>query len=125
MFTAVMAVLGGLAALVCHTVAGAPGVEAVVWAFALCVVPGWVVLVAERMVRSPKHLLMLVLIGTGVRMAIVLAGALVLLAVRSGLPREPFLCSLLVFYLVSLAWETKALSRALPAPSAASNGSAS
>jgi hypothetical protein len=123
-FTAVMAVLGCVAAAICGSVAGAAGLEAVAWAFGLCVIPGWVVLALQPLARSPLQLLKLVLIGTGVRVAIVAGGAVAVLAWRS-LPRDPFLLALLVLYFASLAWETWVLKSALPQAGGARVGSAS
>lgn len=119
-----MAVLGGGAAAVCGSIADAAGVEAAVWALVLCMVPGWAVLTLESWARSPQHMFKLVLIATGVRVAIVAGGAVALLAVRPWLPRSPFLFSLSVMYLASLAWETWVLKRALPDAGGKTAGSA-
>jgi hypothetical protein len=124
-FTALMVVLGGCAAVVCGSLAGGSGVEAVGWAFGLCVVPGWAVLALEPWVRSPTQAVKFVLIGTAIRVAVVAAGAMALLAWRPDLPREMFLFALLVLYLASLAWETKTLTRAMAMHSGTTVGSAS
>ena len=112
-FTVLMLVLGGGAAVVCGGLAGLAGVEAAAWAFGLCTVPGWAILALEPLVRSPRHAVKMVLFGTAIRVAVVALGAVALLALRPGVPREPFLFVLLALYLASLAWETRTLTRAM------------
>jgi len=112
-FTTLMVALGGLVAVAAWAAAGVAGAEGAAWALGLCVIPGYAVLVLEPRMRTPKQLLTLVLIGTGIRVAVAAIGAVALLALRPTLPREPFLFSLLVLYLASLAWETKLLARGL------------
>jgi hypothetical protein len=124
-FTAVMTVLGVCAAGLCSAATGLAGVEAAAWAWVLCLLPGWTVLALEPWGRSPQQMLKLVLIGTGVRVATAAGGAAALLICRPSLPRTPFLMTLLALYLVSLAWETRALKRALPEAGRITIGSAS
>jgi hypothetical protein len=112
-FTALMVVLGALAAWVGWLAADALGAEGAAWAVGLCLLPGWIVLMLESRMQSPKQFLMLVLIGTGVRLAVAAGGAVAILKLRPEMPRQPFLLSLLVLYLASLMWETKTLARGL------------
>jgi hypothetical protein len=75
-------------------------------AAALCLLPTAVTLVWGRWAlrQSPQQQLVMVMGGTGVRMAVVLTGGL-LLNMLDYFQRQSFWASLLVFYLFSLALE--------------------
>jgi hypothetical protein len=97
----------GLAAYPAYLLGGDTGLLFSAVAAGLCLVPGLVTLVWAEWTyrRSPDQHLLMVLGGTGVRLFVVLGGAL---AIQSGLPRfrqTGFLLWVGVFYLFTLILE--------------------
>lgn len=83
------------------------GIEAVVWAGLLCLVPGWLVVLVNHWAVSGKRDVLGALLGMGLRMAAALAGALLVTELWPELRRSGFLWWLSAFYLVTLVIETR------------------
>jgi hypothetical protein len=96
---------------------GEPAVVYSAVAVGLCLVPTAATLLwAERAFRgSPEQQLLMVLGGTGVRMATVLGAGLVLYYAVPYFQQTSFWICLLVFYLFTLALEMVLLIKGLPA----------
>jgi hypothetical protein len=105
---AVTAGLWLLCAVPAWMIADGSGLEGLTYALLLCLVPG-IVALAFAKVQDPRQAPFAVLTGMGLRMASVLAGALVLRAVRPDLGPSAFHVWLIVGYLVALAVETQML----------------
>jgi hypothetical protein len=123
-FTALVGGLGLACGLVGWLAYGWLGVECAIWATALCLPPGWLVFSLEPLYRSPRNALYGSLLGTGVRMAVVMGGALSAVTLRPELPRTPLIICLAVVYLGALAFETLVLLRSLPLRPARASGPA-
>ena len=113
-FTAVVAGLGLACGVIGYALNGWLGVECAVWATALCLPPGWLVFSLEPLYRSPRHALNGTLIGTLVRMGVVLGGVMLAEVLQPELPKLPLIISLGVVYLGSLTFETLVLLKGLP-----------
>ena len=85
------------------------GIEAVLWAGLLCLVPGWVVVLVNHWAAAEKRDVLGVLLGIGLRMVAALAGALLVTELWPDLRQSGFLWWLSAFYLVALAIETRLL----------------
>jgi hypothetical protein len=83
------------------------GIEAVVWAGLLCLVPGWLVVLVHHWAASGKRDVLGALLGMGLRMAAALSGALLVTELWPELRRSGFLWWLSAFYLVALVIETR------------------
>ncbi|HUQ70276.1 MAG TPA: hypothetical protein VM165_12165 [Planctomycetaceae bacterium] len=112
-FTALVGGLGLACGAVGYAMSGWLGVECAVWAAALCLPPGWLVFSLEPLYRSPRTALNGTLIGTLVRMGVVLGGVMLAEVVRPELPKLPLMISLGVVYLGALTFETLMLLRNL------------
>jgi hypothetical protein len=106
--TAVTAGLWLLCAVPAWLIAEESGLEGLTYALLLCLIPGVVTLRLAK-VGDSRQAPFAVLTGMGLRMASVLAGALVLRAVRPDLGPQAFHVWLIVGYLVTLAVETRML----------------
>lgn len=92
--------------------AGARGLEGLTYATLLCAVPGAATLWLASGRRGGQQLLAGVVIGMGLRMGLVLAGALVLRSARPDLGLWEFHAWLILAYLVTLAAETQLVLKA-------------
>lgn len=99
--------LWGLCAWPAWQLAGAAGLEGLTLAAVLCSLPGFVVFVLTSGVEpgSPRGAAM-VMVGTGIRLAVVMAGALGVRWLAPHLKWREFHVWLLVFYLATLGLET-------------------
>lgn len=113
--TAGLLVLGVFSAAIAAAMAGIHGVEAAVWSTALCLLSGWVVFLFAPLYRLPGQALAGVLVGTGSRMGLTIAGAVALLSTRPQVPPLVFLACLFVQYMAGLMFETVLLLKALDA----------
>jgi hypothetical protein len=106
---AITAGLWLLAALPAWLIAGGAGLEGLTYALLLCLIPGIVTLQFVKAEGGPNQALTALLLGMGLRMALVLAGTLVLRLVRPDLGPSAFHVWVIVGYLVTLAVETRLL----------------
>ena len=87
--------------------AGKNGIEGLSYAALLCLVPGWLVfLMSSRYGVAETQGAMIVLSGTALRLVFVLCGTLFIQSVRKELQFREFIVWLLVFYMVTLLFET-------------------
>jgi hypothetical protein len=114
LLTVSVLVLGAVCALVAFGLAGWPGVEAAFWSTLFCLVPGWLVLLAESLYRLPRDAVYGALLGSFVRLGGVTAGALLVVVYRPEIPRLVLAGCLGVLYLGSLLIETVGQLRRLP-----------
>lgn len=105
-FTLGLLTLGCLEAAAAGGWLGFPGVEGVVYSVVLCLVPGWLTIFVAKRVRNPEVAAYVVLLGTGLRVAFVLAGLFAVRALRPELGFREFEIWLIVGYLVALGLET-------------------
>lgn len=112
-FTLVILVLSGLCAGVSYSLAGRRGLEAALWATALCLPPGWLVFLFEPLYRLPRQAIYGSLLGSMIRLGFVFGGVLLVLKFQPQVPRGAFVGSLAVQYLGGLALETLLLMRGL------------
>lgn len=105
-FTVGMLISGVLAALVAYSLSGWLGLEGVLYAVLLCLVPGWLTLYICHLLNQGDQKAYVVLVGTGLRMIFVLLGLVSVTALRPELGFREFTVWLLGSYLVSLALET-------------------
>lgn len=112
-FTALLVALGAVSAAFCGLLAGSAGVQASLAALLLCLVPGWVVFLLEPLYRSPGQATGGAILGSILRLGLVMGGALAWLAWRPDAPRGVFLAALGVHYLAALTYETIVLMRSL------------
>lgn len=89
---------------------GLRGLEGLTIAAALCLIPGWLVFALHSQYGTAAPVTVL-LIGTMGRMAVVLVGAIVVKAWRPDLNLTLFALFLGAFYVLTLAIETKLLSK--------------
>jgi len=96
--------------------AGLLGLEGLSYAALICLVPGWLVfLMTAAYGFGTSQGAVVVLSGTGVRMAFVLGGALTFRALRPDFGFREFYVWLVVFYLTTLLLETMLTLRHRPA----------
>jgi hypothetical protein len=106
------AVTGGLwlvAALPAWLLADARGLEGLTYALLLCLLPGIAVLGFVKPEGGPNQALTALLLGMGLRMAVVLAGTLLLKEIRPDLGPSAFLVWVVVGYLATLTFETRTI----------------
>lgn len=72
----------------------------------VCLLAAWIALAVSELLRGPKHVVSLVLVGMLIRMGIPLAVALILCFSGGPLADAGFLYYLIVFYPVTLTVET-------------------
>jgi hypothetical protein len=104
--TLVMAAAWGVSGAVAYGFSGAKGLAGVSLAAVLCLTPGWLVFVFQSLYGTAAPL-GVVVVGSIIRMAFVLAGVLTVQAVRPDLATLSFGVWLGVFYVAALATETK------------------
>jgi hypothetical protein len=85
------------------------GIEAVVWAGLLCLLPGWAVVWLNHWAAVQGRDVLGVLLGMGLRLAVALGGALAVIELWPDLRASGFLYWLAAFYLVTLVVETRLL----------------
>ena len=107
--TAVTAGLWLLGALPAWLIAGAAGLEGLTYALLLCLAPGVVTLAFVRAGEGANGAFAALLVGMGLRMAIVLGGILLLRQIRPDLGPSALHVWVIVGYLVMLAVETRML----------------
>jgi hypothetical protein len=88
---------------------GLVGLEGVWYAAAACFLPGVILAAVSGRFRGSQRVLQLLLVGTALRISVVLATGLLVLAVRPALSSTEFLLALAAFYCVALAVETRQL----------------
>jgi hypothetical protein len=101
-----MVVCGLLEAALAGGLFGSKAAEGAAYSIILCILPGWLTIFAVDRVKHPDMKAYAVLIGTGLRMAFVLAGYLAIGSLRSDLGFREFTIWLIPGYLVALALET-------------------
>ena len=106
--TAITAAAWAVAAGLAFAFSGPRGLEAVTWAAAVCLIPGWLVFALQGQYGTAAPLAAL-LFGVLGRMAVVLSAALAVKAVRPELEMKSFGLWLGAFYVLTLAVETKLL----------------
>jgi hypothetical protein len=112
-FTAVMAVFGGLLSVPAGYWGGGNGQIALLAAWLLSVVPGWLTLSAGWFVRSPQQGVLLALGATVVRLLFVAFGTLVILQ-QGAFPELQFAVWVVSCYLGALGVETGLVLRGAP-----------
>ena len=90
-------------------VAGWKGVEGLMYASLLCLIPGWLTVFVGDILKHRESSAYIVLVGTGFRMLFVLVGMVAIKSLRSDLGFREFTVWLIVSYLVALALETWAV----------------
>jgi hypothetical protein len=88
---------------------GGDGLAAVGLIAIACFVPGVVLAMVAGRVTGSQRSLFLLLVGTGLRVGLVLAAALVVVQLRPALKSTEFYLGLAVLYCVALAIETRQL----------------
>lgn len=122
--TLVMLVLGVVSGAVSYGLSGRSGLEVAAWATGLCLIPGWLVFLAEPLYRLPGQAIYGSLLGSIVRLAVVAGGVLLLVDARPDLPRNVLIGCLAVLYLGGLAFETIVLMQGLDLRKPRSGGQA-
>ncbi len=113
-FTGVMVGLGLVSGGICYGLVGESGVEAAIWATAICLPPGWLVFLMEPLYRLPRQAVYGALVGSMIRLGLVTAGVLLVIRFRPEVSRPAFIGCLAVQYLGGLALETLMVMRGLP-----------
>jgi hypothetical protein len=108
-----MLVSGAAMAALAFGVRGWLAVEGVVYAMALCLIPGWLTVLSAELLRSRDLSAYVVLIGTGFRMVFVLLGCFAIGILRRDLGFFEFTVWLIPSYLVALALETAVILRTI------------
>ena len=106
LFTLVMIVFCGLAAAVAYKWVGLRGVEGVVVAGIICLIPGWLTIFLSALMNQSRFAVYLVLVAMVNRMVFVLVGWFAVRTLRPDLGFREFTVWLLAVYLVALALET-------------------
>lgn len=88
---------------------GLLGLEGVLYAAGACFLPGVILAAVSDRFRGSQRVLHMLLVGTALRISVVLATGLLVLAVRPALSSPEFLLALAAFYCVALAVETRQL----------------
>ncbi|MBW3542178.1 MAG: hypothetical protein KY476_18060 [Planctomycetes bacterium] len=87
--------------------AGRDGLEGLAWSVALCLIPGVATIaIAHRMDERKRHVFGM-LLGTGLRLGVVLSGAVGIAFLRPELRVREFFVWLVAFYLIALVLETR------------------
>ena len=89
--------------------AGPAALEGLIWAAALCLVPGWLVIFVVSKAEARRRDVLGMLLGTGLRLVAVSIGAIAVALWRPNLRVKEFFLWLAVFYVVALAVETRLL----------------
>jgi len=110
--------LWGLLAGPAYWLAGALGLEGLTYSALLCVVPGCVLFVAIPFFGFAQNKAYAFLVGSGLRMFVVLVATLILHEIRADLGLKEFLSWLVVFYSVTLLVETLLIVKSPEAASA-------
>lgn len=105
-FTLGMLVFGCLEAILAANWVGPKGVEGVTYSVLLCLVPGWLTIFVSGLLKNSEFVMVLVLVGGGLRTLFVLLGLMVLGTLRRDLGINEFVVWLIASYLVSLVIET-------------------
>lgn len=111
LLAAVVIVLGLLLAFPAYSIGGIAGVEGLCYAAAICLLPGWVVIALADGYGVAKFRVGSVLVGTGMRFGVILAGVLLVTWARPQLQFREFLVWVVVFYMVTLGFETAVVYR--------------
>ena len=90
-------------------VAGWRGMEGLLYASLLCLIPGWMTVFVSDLLKHRESSAYIVLVGTGFRILFVLAGMVAVKSLRPDLGFREFTVWLIVSYLVALALETWAV----------------
>lgn len=98
-----------LASGLSFAVAGWRGVEGLVYASLLCLIPGWMTVFVGDILKHRESSAYIVLVGTGFRMLFVLVGMVAIRSLRPDFGFREFTVWLIVSYLVALALETWAV----------------
>lgn len=106
LLTLIAALLWGAQSFFAFSLAGADGLEGAAYASFICLLPGWLVVYVTSRYPDAGSQASAVLLGTGLRMAFVLVGAVVLIKTRPEWGLLEFYVWLLIDYLVFLALET-------------------
>lgn len=93
---------------------GTAGLEGLTYAALLCLVPGWLVVYVTSRYPEAGTQATAVLLGTGLRMAFVLIGTIMLQGSRPDLGFREFVVWLICFYLAFLGLETAMLVKRTP-----------
>lgn len=120
--TASALALWGLLAGPAYWLAGSLGLEGLTYSALLCVVPGCLLFLAIPFFEFAQNKAYAFLVGSGLRMFVVLVATLILHEIRADLGLKEFLSWLVVFYSVTLLVETLLI---VKSPDAASAGSSS
>jgi hypothetical protein len=92
-----------------YALAGWVGVEGLVYAGLLCLIPGWMTIFVGGILKHRGSSAYLVLVGTSFRMLFVFLGIVTIRTLRPDLKFREFTVWLIVSYLVALALETRAV----------------
>lgn len=111
LLAAVVVLLGLLLAFPAYAIAGVAGLEGLSYAAALCLLPGWVVIALSDSYGVAKFRVAPVLIGMGIRFGAILGGVLIVMWARPQLRFREFLVWVVIYYMVTLAFETSVLMR--------------
>lgn len=112
-FTLAMLAIGGALCYPAALWGGQVGQIALLAAWSLSVIPGWVLLAAHALVRSPRQGVFLALGSTTCRLLFVGFGSLVIFN-QGWLPEQQFAVWVIVCYLAALAVETGLMLRSAP-----------
>lgn len=121
--TASAVVLWGLLAGPAYWLAGASGLEGLTYSALLCVVPGCLLFFAIPFFEFAQNKAYAFLVGSGLRMFVVLVATLILHEIRADLGLKEFLSWLVAFYVVTLLVETLLIVKS-PEPNAAGGSKA-
>jgi hypothetical protein len=91
------------------------GIEGLSWSAFLCFVPGVITLAAVDRFDERRRPVFGMLIGTGLRLAFAVSGGFAIAWARPHLRLREFFGWLVLFYLITLAVETRLLLRGRPA----------
>jgi hypothetical protein len=112
-----VAVLWGLLLYPAYRIGETDAVFGLSISAALCVVPGWLVFLTASRYRDAGSQLPIVVIGGSVlRLLFVLVGTLAVQGAWPGLGFKDFVLWLLVFYMATLAVETRLMLKVQPVP---------
>jgi len=107
-----LAAAGVVLALLAAVLVGPLAVQGVGYSLLLCLVPGLFVCLRSAVLGGQPQSLATLLVGMGLRMAVVLVGALVICVNRPEMRGAAFLLWLVPMYCVALAVETAEMLRA-------------
>jgi hypothetical protein len=113
---AMVAVLWGLLLYPAYRIGGSDAVFGLSVSAGLCLVPGWVVfLIASRFLDAASQMPIVVIGGSVLRLVFVLLGVLVVQGMWEGLTFTEFVVWLLLFYMATLAVETRLMLKGIAA----------